>query len=205
MSVLTPNPKSLLRLILTLAVALLVILCSFTLAAVVHPSPSNTHVFSRQSNYVNNSSPGKNKTEALNKIRDNVHYYALPYGGLGFGSHILTYYCMFVNAYGRRPLVPWKRQDSIAAMLGHGRWLFVRRSRAASGIDRGALAPSNVMYDPNGYDPPAPGYPAGGINPDSEYNTQSQQYNSQAKPYPLADYCSTPQYEPVNMRGGFAK
>ncbi|KAH8587159.1 hypothetical protein B0O99DRAFT_492288, partial [Bisporella sp. PMI_857] len=52
-----------------------------------------------------------NKTETVNKIRDNVHCYALPYGGLGFGSHVLTYYCIFVNAYGRRPLVPWKRQE----------------------------------------------------------------------------------------------
>lgn len=97
--------------------------------------------------------------------------------------------------------------SSIAAMLGHGRWLFVRRSRELSSIDRGAPVPSNVMYDPKGYgyDPLTPGYPAGGINPDSGYNTQSQQYNSQAKPYPLAAYCSTPQYEPVNMRGGFAK
>ncbi|KAH6705261.1 hypothetical protein BKA61DRAFT_436907, partial [Leptodontidium sp. MPI-SDFR-AT-0119] len=50
-------------------------------------------------------------TEALNKIRDNVHCYALLYGGLGFGSHVLTYYCMFVNADGRRSLVPWKRQE----------------------------------------------------------------------------------------------
>ncbi|KAH7311965.1 hypothetical protein BKA65DRAFT_517892 [Rhexocercosporidium sp. MPI-PUGE-AT-0058] len=252
MRALTLISKVLPSLIIVLTAALLVFFCSFTLAASVDSTLSDPHVFPRQGNYANDSSPATNKTESLIKIRENIHCYALPYGGLGFGSHVLTYYCMFVNAYGRRPLVPWKRQEyqkldvaigflqlvgttiagtltvtrckgeghlqllgiwmlltsaasSIAAMLGHGRWLFVRRSREVSVRDGNAMPPSNVPYNPNGYDPPAPGSYPGAINSDYGYNMHPEQYNGQAKPYPLTAYYSTPQYEPVNMRGGLIK
>ena len=35
--------------------------------------------------------------------------YSLPYGGLGFASHVLTYYTIVCLAFGRRPLWPFKR------------------------------------------------------------------------------------------------
>jgi hypothetical protein len=35
--------------------------------------------------------------------------YSLPYGAMGFGSHIITYYTLIVYILGRRPLSPWKR------------------------------------------------------------------------------------------------
>jgi hypothetical protein len=40
---------------------------------------------------------------------DEIKCYALPYGGFGFASHILTYYAMTVICFGRRPLAPWSR------------------------------------------------------------------------------------------------
>lgn len=38
-----------------------------------------------------------------------IKCYALPYGGFGFASHILTYYAMTMICCGRRPLAPWTR------------------------------------------------------------------------------------------------
>jgi len=35
--------------------------------------------------------------------------YSLPYGGLGFASHVLTFYTIVCLAFGRRPLWPFKR------------------------------------------------------------------------------------------------
>lgn len=35
--------------------------------------------------------------------------YSLPYGGLGFASHIITYYTLAVIWLGKRPLMPWKK------------------------------------------------------------------------------------------------
>lgn len=40
---------------------------------------------------------------------DEIKCYALPYGGFGFASHILTYYAMAMICCGRRPLAPWTR------------------------------------------------------------------------------------------------
>ena len=240
MAVFGLNTRSFPKLKFALMVALLVLLSSVSLANAVDTRCGDAHVFPRQRVIANNSSPGKNKTEVLIKLRDNVHCYALPYGGLGFGSHVMTYYCMFVNAYGRRPLVPWKRQEyqkldvligflqlvgttiagtltitrcrgesqlqllgiwmvltsgasSIAAMFGHGRWLFVGRSRAG-GSNGNTRAPPIVAYDPNGFETREDGY-----------NIQSAPYRTSSKPYPLATYPSAPQYEPVNMRGGFGR
>lgn len=36
-----------------------------------------------------------------------IECYGLPYGGLGFFSHILTYYTAAMHIAGRRPLLPW--------------------------------------------------------------------------------------------------
>ncbi|KAF8242305.1 hypothetical protein K440DRAFT_565706 [Wilcoxina mikolae CBS 423.85] len=41
-----------------------------------------------------------------------IHCYALPYGAIGFLSHILTYYTIIVLSLGRSPLRPWKRLNS---------------------------------------------------------------------------------------------
>lgn len=35
--------------------------------------------------------------------------YSLPYGGLGFASHLLTYYTIICLGFGRKPLWPFKR------------------------------------------------------------------------------------------------
>lgn len=47
------------------------------------------------------------------KKRDGFHgeiiCYTLPYGGLGFASHILTYYTVGILAAGRQPLMPWRK------------------------------------------------------------------------------------------------
>lgn len=41
-------------------------------------------------------------------LRLEIACYALPYGGLGFASHMLTYYTIAALACGRQPLRPWK-------------------------------------------------------------------------------------------------
>jgi hypothetical protein len=64
-----------------------------------------------------NTSAPKNSTldatqnKDLIDIRRQIKCYALPYGALGCASHVLTYYCLVVNALGRKPLMPWKRQQ----------------------------------------------------------------------------------------------
>jgi hypothetical protein len=42
-------------------------------------------------------------------IEDLVECYGLPYGGIGFLSHILTYYTIICVGAGQRPLAPWLR------------------------------------------------------------------------------------------------
>jgi len=44
-----------------------------------------------------------------NTLTEEMECYSLPYGGLGFASHILTYYTVIVLATGRSPLRPWKK------------------------------------------------------------------------------------------------
>lgn len=46
--------------------------------------------------------------ERLAALRLEISCYALPYGGLGFTSHMLTYYTIGALAYGCQPLRPWK-------------------------------------------------------------------------------------------------
>jgi hypothetical protein len=41
--------------------------------------------------------------------RKEIACYGLPYGGIGFSSHIITYYTMTMLYFGRKPLQPWKR------------------------------------------------------------------------------------------------
>ena len=42
-------------------------------------------------------------------VQEQIHCYALPYGGIGFLSHVLTYLTVFCLAAGRSPWRPWKK------------------------------------------------------------------------------------------------
>ena len=42
------------------------------------------------------------------KTIEEIACYGLPYGGIGFASHILTYYTIVTHLCGRQPLQPWK-------------------------------------------------------------------------------------------------
>jgi hypothetical protein len=195
------NPPQLLRVYFIQILLIIAIFCSSAVVAAVNPSTSNERLLLHRS--LTNGSTSTNQTVTLNKIRDSVQCYALPYGGLGFGSHVLTYYCIVVNAYGRKPLTPWKRQEyqlfnvivgflqligttisgtltvtrcrgisqlqllgiwmvltsaasSIAAIMGHGRWMCAG-SRQAEDVPMMPSAPPS--YNPNGFDPALPPQP----------------------------------------------
>lgn len=52
-----------------------------------------------------------NSTDSTNQTKvyaEETHCYALPYGGTGFATHILTFYTIIILWYVRRPLVPWR-------------------------------------------------------------------------------------------------
>jgi hypothetical protein len=51
--------------------------------------------------------------EKLALLRVEITCYTLPYGGLGFASHFLTYYTLFMLLSGRQPLRPWKRLAAV--------------------------------------------------------------------------------------------
>lgn len=42
-------------------------------------------------------------------LKEEIQCYSLPYGGIGFASHILTYYTITMLAFQRRPWAPWIR------------------------------------------------------------------------------------------------
>jgi hypothetical protein len=48
-------------------------------------------------------------------LAEEIQCYGIPYGGIGFASHILTYYTLICLYNGRRPLWPWKR-------MKHSEW-----------------------------------------------------------------------------------
>jgi hypothetical protein len=50
-------------------------------------------------------------------IQDELQCYSLPYGGIGFASHVLTYWTVTCLAIGVKPLKPWSR-------LKYDRWDF---------------------------------------------------------------------------------
>lgn len=50
--------------------------------------------------------PYKNGT-----LAEELQCYGLPYGGMGFASHILTYYTIIMLSYQRRPWMPWKKNS----------------------------------------------------------------------------------------------
>jgi len=43
--------------------------------------------------------------------QEQLRCYALPFGGIGFASHVLTYLTFFILAAGRSPILPWRRID----------------------------------------------------------------------------------------------
>ncbi|KAE9373167.1 hypothetical protein N431DRAFT_438524 [Stipitochalara longipes BDJ] len=60
-------------------------------------------------------SPYKNGT-----LAEELQCYGLPYGGIGFASHILTYYTIIMLSYQRSPWMPWKRN--------HHKWVDITLS-----------------------------------------------------------------------------
>jgi hypothetical protein len=42
-------------------------------------------------------------------IADEIKCYSLPYGGIGFTSHVLTYWTILVLGFGKKPYWPWRR------------------------------------------------------------------------------------------------
>jgi hypothetical protein len=42
-------------------------------------------------------------------LAEELQCYGLPYGGIGFASHVLTYYTIIMLSYQRSPWMPWKR------------------------------------------------------------------------------------------------
>ena len=42
-------------------------------------------------------------------LADEIKCYSLPYGGVGFTSHVLTYWTILVLGFGRKPYWPWRR------------------------------------------------------------------------------------------------
>lgn len=67
--------------------------------------------------WLNNLLPKKGAS-----VKDELHCYALPYGGLGFVSHVLTYWTIALVSYGRSPLTTRKNKywkfDIILAVFG---------------------------------------------------------------------------------------
>lgn len=47
-------------------------------------------------------------TKANGTITDELSCYSLPYGGIGFAGHVLTYWTVAFLVAGRRPIQPWK-------------------------------------------------------------------------------------------------
>jgi hypothetical protein len=76
-------------------------------------------------------------------LADEIQCYSIPYGLIGFLSHLLSYYTILITAFGRRPLAPWRpleernRIVNILQLIGtvglalytiyacHNRWQFV--------------------------------------------------------------------------------
>ena len=54
--------------------------------------------------WLTNGLPEKGAT-----IADEIKCYSLPYGGIGFLSHVLTYWTILVLGFGSKPYWPWSR------------------------------------------------------------------------------------------------
>ena len=53
-------------------------------------------------------------------LAEELQCYGLPYGGIGFASHVLTYYTIIMLSYQRSPWMPWKRN--------HHKWIDITLS-----------------------------------------------------------------------------
>lgn len=81
-----------------LVVLQVAVLCFSTLSHAA-PAPSVVSTWIDQQVY-----PKKGGTPA-----QEIQCYALPYGGLGFLSHALTYYQIIIVSFHRTPLAPWRK------------------------------------------------------------------------------------------------
>ncbi|KAF2664702.1 hypothetical protein BT63DRAFT_429450 [Microthyrium microscopicum] len=159
---------------------LLSLITSFAILPSANAASNSSHAATNTSTSSRNSTYSIDDVQngEVDKVKSQIKCYALPYGGIGAASHVLTYYCLLVNAIGRKPLMPWKLQQyawlniaigtiqligstitsvlaisrcsghpdlqllgvwmiltslaaSTASMLGHGRWIFSKRGKAA--------------------------------------------------------------------------
>ena len=53
-------------------------------------------------------------------IQEQIHCYALPFGAIGFASHILTYLTVLCLALGRSPWRPWRQLEGHTPNLAFG-------------------------------------------------------------------------------------
>jgi hypothetical protein len=49
-----------------------------------------------------------NPNNEENPFENEISCYGLPYGAIGFVSHLLTYYTMAALAFEKTPLMPWR-------------------------------------------------------------------------------------------------
>ncbi|KAF8660096.1 hypothetical protein AX16_001654 [Volvariella volvacea WC 439] len=63
-------------------------------------------------------------------IVSEIGCYALPYGLLGFLSHLFTYYTLVCLWYGRRPMLPWQR-------LSAKTWIILLKDFISLGVTAG--------------------------------------------------------------------
>src|SRR5208282_5195160 len=71
---------------------------------IVSADPNSTSL--HNSTVPGNSTVPDNSTRTL---EDEIQCYCLPYGGLGFASHILTYYAIAILTTLHSPWRPWRR------------------------------------------------------------------------------------------------
>ncbi|KAJ3535627.1 hypothetical protein NMY22_g6403 [Coprinellus aureogranulatus] len=55
------------------------------------------------------SSMASTSIDSLESLSEEIKCYSLPYGALGFASHVLTYYTILCLWFGRKPLWPFSR------------------------------------------------------------------------------------------------
>ncbi len=88
-----PKSKDILTLVVAIAAGLPIALASPI------PNPFNIDTF------LHHVLPSK----GVGTIQDELQCYSLPYGGIGFASHVLTYYTVICLGIGVKPLNPWSR------------------------------------------------------------------------------------------------
>ena len=103
--------RRLLRPQFTQALAIVAFCSLIPLANAADTPSTNSSSTNTTSNSTTTSRYYRNDTEILQAVRESIHCYALPYGAIGCTSHVLTYYCLVMNALGRKPLQPWKPHE----------------------------------------------------------------------------------------------